>query len=134
MLALLLAAAWLMGLGNGTDKGESSIPIPQRTFSVRLTDAKGLTMDANRFTWEGKVFLRANYGSATIILPFEKLKSIKVLSEKKTDLPDLIAAAVELKSGEKPELTVERSSTDYGETRFGNYEIFFKNVPGIVFK
>ena len=87
VLALLLAAAWLMGLGNGNDKGESSHPIPQRNFTVRLTEAKGLTMDAIRLTWEGKAFLRALYGSAPIPLPLEKLQSIKVLPEKRPPSP-----------------------------------------------
>ncbi len=134
MPALLLAAPRLMGLGNGNDKGESSIPIPQRNFTVRLTDAKGLTMDATRFIRGGKVFLRAIYGSPTLTLPLEKPQSMKVLSEKETDLPDLNAAAVELKSGEKLERSVERSGKGFGETRVGNYEISFKDVSEIQFE
>ena len=79
----------------------------------------------------GQGVSRAIYGSGTIILPFEKLQSIQAASEKKTDLP---AAAVGLKSGKNLDLAVERSGNSYAETRFGNYEIFFKDVSRIEFK
>ena len=133
-LAVLLAAFWTMGLGDGGDGDGPKIPIPQRNFTVTVTDTTGNAMEAKRFTWEGKVHLRGQFGSATVTLPFQKIKGIKVLAEKKLGNPDLIATVVELKSGEPVELSLERTSKCYGETRFGNYEIFLKDVAEIAFE
>ncbi len=132
-VAVALAAVWWMGLGNGGDGDGPSIPIPQQNFSVTVTDTQGKSLKANRFTWEGKVHFEGMFGNARITLPFQKLKSVKVFSGKKLSNPDLIAASVTTKSGETVELSLERTSKCYGKTRFGNYEIFFKDVGEIVF-
>ena len=133
VLVLALAAAWSLGLGGGDGDSDSSIPIPQRNFTVKVTDAKGQSLEANRFTWEGKVHFRGLFGNATITLPFLKLKSLKVLRGAKAANPDQIAATVVLKSGETVDLSLDSTSKCYGETRFGNYEIFFKDIGEIVF-
>jgi hypothetical protein len=133
VLVVILASLWSLGLGNGSDQDGPKIPIPQRNFTVTVTDSKGQALEASRFTWEGKVHLRGQYGNATVTLPFQKLKKVNVLVEKKLKNPDLIGAAVELKTGESLELALERTSKCYGETRYGNYEIFLKDVAEIVF-
>ena len=132
-MVVVAAAAWSLGLGDGGGGSDAGIPIPQRNYTVQVTDTKGQTMEAGRFTWEGKVLFRGQLGNATITLPFQKLNSLKVLTGKKTGLPDTVAATVSLKSGETVEVSLKSTNKCYGETRFGNYEIFFKDVGEIVF-
>ena len=130
---MILAAAWSLGLGNGGGGADGDIPIPQRSFTVNVTDAKGQSLEAKRFTWEGKVHFRGQLGNATITLPFQKLKSLKVLHGKKTSNPEMTATTASLKSGESVEISLESTSKVYGETRFGTYEIFLKDIGEIVF-
>jgi hypothetical protein len=132
--ALALAAGWLMGLSGGGGETGSEIPIPQENFTVTISDANGRSLQARRFTWEGKVFFRAQYGSATVTLPFSKIKSVTVAPEEKTALPAQIHAKITLKTGESVDVTLDRTTKCYGETKFGNYEIFMKDVSSIAFE
>lgn len=131
--ALLLAAAWLMGMGGGSGNGGAagSIPIPDRSFTVTVTDTAGNSVEAERFTWEGKTHFKAEYGNATVTLPFEKVSRVEVLHESETVLPERVLARVILRTGESIEVSLERSSKCYGDTRFGAYEIFLKDVQAI---
>jgi hypothetical protein len=133
-LALTVAAGWLMGLGGGNGAGtEKAIPIPQKNFTVAVADARGLKAQVERFTWEGKVHIQGQYGNATITLPFQKVLSIKV-GAGPAPAPTLVMSRVTLRSGETLELAVARSSKCYGESTFGNYEIFFKDIAELQFQ
>ena len=136
---LLFAAVWLMGLsGGGNGDSGSSIPIPQENFTVTVADRSGQQLEAKRFTWEGKVQFRGQLGNATITLPFSKVKSVKVEpigGEKSGDKgAALIKASVALRSGDTVQVQLDRTSKCYGETKFGNYEIFLKDVASIEFQ
>lgn len=132
--ALLLAALLLMGLGNGGDATRSNIPVPERNYTVTIADRQGRSLEAERFTWEGKVFFKANFGAAAVTLPFEKLSELTLQHQADAGSPELIAASALLKTGETVQVTLERTSKCFGTTRFGDYEIFIKDVGSIKFK
>ena len=134
IVALAPLALLLMGLGNGSDANRSTIPLPERNYSVTVTDSKGRTIEADRFTWDGKVYFKATFGSASITLPFEKLSALNMQPQAETGSPNLIAASAVLKSGETVAVALDRTSKCYGTTRFGDYEIFIKDVGSIKFK
>ena len=78
---LLVAALWLMGLGGGTEGGSgTTIPLPQENFTVTVADRSGQSLEAKRFTWEGKVEFRGQIGNATVSLPFNKIRSLRVVA------------------------------------------------------
>jgi len=132
---LVLAAPWLLGMngGGGGDAEGSQVPLPARNYTVTITDTTGNSVQASRFTWEAKTFFRARYGNATVSLPFDKIASVQTTPGKKADT-DWIPATVTLETGEKIDISVERSSKCYGETKFGGYEIYFKDVASLNFK
>jgi hypothetical protein len=132
--AILLVAPWLMGLGGGNGGSEKAIPIPQKNFTVTVSDTKGQKATAERFTWEGKVNFQGQYGSATITLPFQKVQAVKVLPSQGGGSPTTVLTRMTLRSGETLELSLDRASKCYGETAFGNYEIFLKDVTEITFQ
>ena len=134
LAAVVLAALLLMGLGNGGDANRSNIPVPERNYSATVTDRQGSSVEAERFTWEGKVFFKAHFGSAAITLPFEKLSELTLQHQADAGSPDMIAASALLKTGETVQVTLERSTKCFGTTRFGDYEIFIKDVGSIKFK
>jgi hypothetical protein len=131
---VLAMALWLMGLGGGTEGGSSSnIPIPQQNYTVTVVDRSGQSLEAKRFTWEGKVEFRGQIGNATVSLPFNKVRSVKV-GPSNGDKSGAIKATMTLRSGESVEVALDRTSKCYGESKFGNYEIFFKDVASIEFQ
>ena len=127
---LALLAGGLMGLGGGTEQDQGSIPIPSKSFSVTVTDAQGNTLRGERVTWEGKVYVRANFGNATITVPFEKLKSLQMA---KGGAPDKVKMHALLRSGETLDLVADGKSKFYAETQFGNYEIFLADLASVEF-
>jgi len=132
---LLIAALWLMGLGNSSGGDASSnIPIPQENFTVMVADRSGQKLEAKRFTWEGKVQVRGQIGNATVTLPFNKIKSLKVEPTPGEKNPTTIKASISLRAGDTVEVMIDRTSKCYGETKFGNYEIFLKDVASIEFQ
>jgi hypothetical protein len=133
---LLVVSPWLMGLGGGTESTGAgpTIPIPQESFTVTVTDRTGQSLEARRFTWEGKVYLRGQVGNATVSLPFGKLQSLTAVQVAAAEAGDFVRARVTLRGGESVDVTVDRTSKCYGETRFGTYEIFFKDIASIRFE
>jgi hypothetical protein len=131
---LLAAALWLMGLGGGGQQEESAIPIPARNFTVQVTDQQQRTVQATRFTWEGKTHFRAAFGNASITLPFEKLTGIQIRRDTTGLGPNQIGATATLIGGETIEIGLDTTSKCYGETAFGTYEIFVKDLASVQFQ
>ena len=136
LLALLLALPWLLGMnGGGSGDAEGSqVPLPARNYTVTIQDASGNSLAASRFTWEGKTFFRARYGSATVSLPFDKIASVKANPGGVAASTNWSPATVTLKTGETIEISLERSSKCFGETKFGGYEIYMKDVASLKFE
>ncbi len=80
------------------------------------------------------MYLRAQVGNATVSLPFAKIRTVSVLPGNTATAPDLIRAGVTLKNGESVDVLVDRGSKCYGQTKFGDYEIFFKDIAKIEFR
>jgi hypothetical protein len=132
--ALGIAALWWMGMGGGNSSTEKVVPIPDKNYTVTVTDSRGAKVEARRFTWEGKVHFQGQFGQATVTLPFPKLQSMQIAPTAPTGSPNLILAKVKLKTGETLDLSLERTSKCYGETSFGTYEIFVRDIAQIQFE
>jgi len=126
-LALLASAAGLMGLGGGNDTKEAAIPIPNKSYTITLTDNQSNKLVGERATWEGKVYFRAKFGNATI----EKLKSIQIA---KGAAPDKVKVHAQMRSGEALDLTADSTTKFYADTQFGGYEIFLADLASVEFK
>ncbi|MDH4224582.1 MAG: hypothetical protein OEW12_02930 [Deltaproteobacteria bacterium] len=132
--AARLAVLWVLwvglsGMGGGTaDNGE--IPIPQETIGVTLTDSQGHSMTVNRFTCEGRVYLKGTYGQATLTIPFVKIQSVRA-NPPRPEFPERVMTEVTLKTGETIELGLPANNKCYGVTKFGNLEIFVKDIQAI---
>jgi hypothetical protein len=130
-MALLPVAALLMGLGGGDDSKEAVIPIPNKSYTVTLTDSQSNHLVGERATWEGKVYFRAKFGNATVSVPFEKLKSIQIT---KGAAPDKVKVRAQMRSGETLDLTADATTKFYADTQFGAYEIFLADLATVEFK
>lgn len=135
-IALLgLTAAWLMGMGGGNGSStEKIVPIPDKNYTVTVTDSRGAKAEARRFTWEGKVHFQGQFGNATVTLPFPKVQAVKFDPAAVSGSPNLILAKFTLKNGETLDLNLERTSKCYGETSFGTYEIFVRDITQLQFE
>ena len=133
--ALAIVSTVFMGMGgNSGPATEKVVPIPDKNYTVMVTDTRGAKAEARRFTCEGKVYFQGQYGQATVTLPFPKVKSLQVQPTAATTSPNLIMVKVGLVSGENMDIALERTSKCYGETAFGTYEIFMRDVTQLQFE
>jgi hypothetical protein len=135
LAALAAVSALLMGMGGGSGPAnEKIVPIPDKNYTVQVTDSRSAKVEARRFTWEGKVYFQGQYGQATVTLPFPKVKSVQIVPSAATTSPNLIMAKMTLTTGETLDIALDRSSKCYGETSFGTYEIFVRDVTVLQFE
>jgi hypothetical protein len=134
MAALGLAALALMGMGGGGGSTEKVIPIPEKNYTVNVTDTRGAKVEAKRFTWEGKVHFQGQFGQATVTVAFPKVQSVQIVPSAPTGNANLILTKMTLRGGDTVDLLLERTSKVYGETKFGTYEIFVRDLAQIEFE
>jgi len=134
LAAVGMAVVWLMGMGGGSSSTEKVLPIPDKNYTVTVTDSRGAKAEARRFTWEGKVHFQGQFGQATVTLPFAKVKTLQVQPAAPTGSPSLILTKISLRTGETLDIVLERTSKCYGETGFGTYEIFVRDISKIDFE
>jgi len=136
LAALGAASLLLMGLSGGSSgpTNEKVVPIPDKNYTVQVTDSRGAKVEARRFTWEGKVYFQGLYGQATVTLPFPKVKAVQVLPSAATVSPNLVMAKITLSSGATLDIALDRTTKCYGETDFGTYEIYVRDVTNLQFE
>ncbi|MDT8446357.1 MAG: hypothetical protein RRB13_05620 [bacterium] len=127
-----MAPVSLMALGNDSANNTNSIPLPEVNFAVILTDTQNVQTSASRVSWDGKVYLQGKRGETLTTIPFEKINQLEV----KTNDPAPaggISTKVTLKSGEVIDLGVKGNSKVFGETSFGKFEIYMRDVRKVLF-
>lgn len=117
----------------GDSSDEKSIPLPPKNFTVSLTDAQGVETKADRISWDGKIYIQGRRGEALTTVPFEKINQITLLPDEKAHAGS-IASKITLKSGEEIRLDVKATSKAFGETSFGKFEIYMRDIRTVKFQ
>ena len=127
---------WLaLGGMNGGEKNEGGqIPIPQESFGVTVTDNRNNVIEISRFTVDSKLYLKGQLGNATLTIPFDKIKVIRLTPAEAGRNVSHMDGEVTLRSGETIKLAMETTQKIYGLSRFGNYELFLKDAMLIQYK
>jgi len=127
---VLIGFLFLMGMGElGGTAAVNKIPAPEKNFTVRVTDREGIQTSLSRFSQEGKVFLAAKHGSATITIPFEKISQIQFQGTEGNE----VQVKVWLKGRESLNVRVDKRAKFYGQADFGTYQIEVKDLRSIRF-
>lgn len=121
--------AWATGFGS--DAPPSRIPIPARDFSATVEDHGGVTMQVDRVSYNGEVFLYGEIGAAQVTIPFEKITTVEFTPH---DVEDKRKATATTKDGDKITVVVDDDTLCYGKTKFGNYSIEVEDLRRITFK
>lgn len=129
LVCTLPVLAWATGFGS--DAPPSRIPIPARDFSATIEDVGGTTMEVDRISYNGEVFLYGQIGAAQVTIPFEKIATITVAPHEKEDHR---AATATTRDGQTITVLVDDDTLCYGRTKFGNYSIEVEDLRKITFK
>ena len=122
---LSLGLLGMGGLGGNRDSG-----LPARDFRAVLTDVDGTRMEVDRLTAGGDTSLEGDLGRGRLRVPFDNVTRVRF---QPTDQRDRVRADVELRQGEPVTLTLRSSTTFYGRTQGGAYQIRARDLKSVEF-
>lgn len=132
LLAIVLFAVPVAAIANGFGGSDAPtrIPVPARVFEATFRDLAGTEIVANRFTWNGEVYIQGRLGDGWISVPFERVAEATV---EPTGTDDEAAVKITLHDGSTTTLVVDDDTPCYGETKAGLYMIEVGNLRSLRF-
>ena len=129
LLAVVVASPGLVGMGGfggGREEG-----LPARDFSATFTDVDGTRMAVTRVTSGGDASLEGDLGRGRLRVPFDNIARIAFQPAENDH--ERVRAEVTLREGEPVALTVRSSTTFYGRTQAGAYQIRARDLKSVEF-
>ncbi len=121
---------FLLGMGElGGTAPVDKIPAPDKNFTARVVDRQGIESTLSKVSYEGKVFLVGNRGSAMVTIPFEKISQLQFQSLEGSEA----LAKVSLRDQKSIEIKVAKRAKFYGKAEFGTFQIEMKDLRSINF-
>ena len=121
---LVLGLMGMGGLGGGRETG-----LPQREFHATFTDVDGTRVEATRVTAGGDTNLEGEIGRGRLRVPFDNIARVRL--EAAGEDRDRIKADVVLREGEPVTLLLRSSTTFYGQTPSGAYQIRARDLKSL---
>jgi hypothetical protein len=112
--------------GGGKDSG-----MPARDFRAVFTDLDGTRMEVSRVTAGGDATLEGELGRGRLRVAFDNIASIR-FQPSETER-DRMRAEVRLREGEPVTIGVRSSTTFYGQTPGGAYQIRARDLRSVEF-
>jgi len=123
---LALGIMGMGGLGGGRETG-----LPAREFRATFIDAVGTRVEATRVTAGGDTNLEGEIGRGRLRVPFDNIGRVRL--EAAGEDHDRLKAQVDLREGEPVTLLMRSSTTFYGQTPSGAYQIRARDLKSIDF-
>lgn len=127
MLAVTLLSVGLLGMGSMGGTRDSGLPA--RDFRATLVDVDGTRMTVERFTAGGDTSVEGELGRGRLRIPFDNVKEIRF--ERVGGDRDRVRAEVVLREGDPVTVTTRGSTTFYGQTPGGAYQIRARDLRSI---
>jgi hypothetical protein len=124
----VLLALGTMGMGSfggGRDAGA-----PLRDYRVTFTDVDGTQVAADHVSVGGDTMLEGDMGRGRLRIPFDNIARIDLVPEGERDR---LRADVTLREGSPVTLSVRSSTTFYGQSPSGAYQIRARDLRSIAF-
>ena len=131
--AVRVLAVGFLGLGlvgMGGLGGSRETGLPARDFRATFTDLDGTRMAVTRVTAGGDVSMEGDLGRGRLRVPFD---SIVRITFQPTDERDRVRAEVQLRDAEPVTVSLRSSTTFYGQTPGGAYQIRARDLKAVDF-
>jgi hypothetical protein len=127
LLAVALLSSGLLGMGGMGGTRDSGAPA--RDFRATLTDVDGTRMRVDRLTAGGDTSLGGDLGRGRLRVPFDNVASLQF--QRDDTERDRLRVRVTLRQGEPVTLALRGSTTFYGQTPGGAYQIRARDLRSI---
>ncbi|MEW6672093.1 MAG: hypothetical protein AB1427_10320 [Thermodesulfobacteriota bacterium] len=128
LCSVLVGLLSLLSLGMGKTGENSLVNIPrtEKNFSATLVDQADLSMELERFSFDGQTFLTGKFGKSDISIDFEKIDSVAFLAQ-----ANAVKAGVRLKDGQLIEIMIEKKKACFGASSFANVRIEVQDIKKV---
>lgn len=127
--AVIMLTAFILLTAMGGNGGFERAPRVEKNFAVVITDASGVKLEGEKFSWEGRIHFAGYRGMAQVTMPFEKVKELTVgeMRDRK------VKVTVRLTDGSETSFNIDAKTRCYGEAKFGNFMLMMDEIKTIVF-
>jgi len=126
-LGLVVLICFLtVGMGNMGEGGVINIPEPEKNYAVTLVDQTDVSMDLEKFSFEGQTYFIGKLGRAEISIDFDKIDTVLIILQ-----DDHVKAKIKLKDGKTLEILADKSKYCYGISSFANVRIELQDIKKI---
>ena len=115
-----------VGMGNMGERSVIDTPEPEKNYAVALVDQTDVSMDLEKFSFEGQTYFIGKLGRAEISINFDKIDSVLFILQ-----DDYVKARVNLKDGKALEILVDKGKNCYGISSFANIRIEVQDIKKI---
>ena len=115
-----------VGMGNMEERGVIDIPEPEKNYAATLVDQTDVSIDLEKFSFEGHTYFIGKLGRAEISIDFGKIDSVLFILQ-----DDQVKAKVTLKEGKAIEILVDKGKNCYGISSFANIRIEVQDIKKI---
>jgi hypothetical protein len=128
--AVMMLAAFTLLTAMGGTGGFERAPRVEKNYAVVVTDASGIKIEGEKFSWEGRIHFAGYLGMAQVTMPFERIKELTV--GEKHDRKVKVTAR--LTDGTETGFEIDAKSRCFGEAGFGNFMLLMDEIKSVVFK
>jgi hypothetical protein len=123
---VILICFLTVGMGNMGERGVIDIPEPEKNYTATLVDQTDVSMDLEKFSFEGQTYFIGKLGRSEISIDFDKIGSVLFILQ-----DDRVKAKVNLKDGKALEILVDKGKNCYGISSFGNVRIEVQDIKKV---
>ena len=123
---IIFICFFTVGMGNMGERGVIDIPEPEKNYAVTLVDQTDVSMELEKFSFEGQTYFIGKLGRAEISIDFDKIDSVLFILQ-----DDYVKARVNLKDGKSLEILVDKGKNCYGISSFANIRIEVQDIKKI---
>jgi hypothetical protein len=128
--SLVILTAFTLLTAMGGSGGFERAPRVEKNFAVVVTDATGVKINGDKFSWEGRLHFAGYKGMAQVNIPFEKVQELTV--GQKADRK--ITVTVHLSDGTESSFDIDAKSRCFGEASFGSFMLQMDEIKSVAFK
>ena len=118
-----------LGMGGMGENSVVNIPKTDDNFAVTLMDQSDVSMELERFSFDGQTFLTGKFGKSDISIDFEIIDTVAFLSQENE-----VKAGVRLKDGQLVEIMVDKKKACFGTSSFANVRIGVSDIKIITIR
>ncbi|MDL1983021.1 MAG: hypothetical protein LWX54_02335 [Deltaproteobacteria bacterium] len=123
---VILICFLTVGMGNMGEMGVIDIPEPEKNYTATLVDQTDVSMDLEKFSFEGQTYFIGKLGRSEISIDFDKIDSVLFILH-----DDRVKAKVNLKGGKALEILIDKGKNCYGISSFGNVRIEVQDIKKV---